>query len=244
MRAWVVLRAAWRLLRVVLHIAQGLIRVYLQLPRLAPAQRAAVVQSWSLGMLRCLGIRLQVLGQPANGPVMLVANHISWLDITVMHASLYCRFLSKSEVRDWPVVGRLADAAGTLYIERNSRRDAMRVMNHMVECLQDGQVLAVFPEGTTGDGQDVLPFHANLLQAPITAQAPVQPIGLHFLDAQGQRSLAPCYVGDDTLLQSLWRTVCAHGLVAQLHFGPVQWAQERDRRAWADDLRQAVIGLR
>ncbi|MBT0569862.1 1-acyl-sn-glycerol-3-phosphate acyltransferase [Curvibacter sp. CHRR-16] len=239
-----VLRAGWRMLRVVAHLSLGLARAYWQLPRLTQAQREQVVQAWAQAMLRHIGIRVQVLGQPAAGPVMLVANHISWLDIVVMHAAQYCRFLSKSEVHHWPVVGRLADAAGTLYIERDSRRDAMRVMHHMVERLQAGDVLAVFPEGTTGDGTDVLPFHANLLQAAISAGVAVQPIGLRFVDANGALSLAPCYVGDDSLLESLWRTLCANGLVAQVHFGEPQLAQERDRRAWAQDLRQAVIALR
>jgi len=106
-------------------------------------------------------------------------------------------------------------------------------------------VLAFFPEGTTGDGSTVLPFHANLLQAAITADAPVQALGLRFEDAaSGAPSFAPCYVGDESLLDSAWRTVCAPPLRAVLHCAPVQYAQGRDRRAFASNLREIVIGLR
>jgi 1-acyl-sn-glycerol-3-phosphate acyltransferase len=182
---------------------------------------------------------------PRTGPVLLAANHISWLDIVVLHAARHCRFISKADVASWPVVGALATAAGTLYITRESRRDALRVVHHMAEGLRKAQVLAVFPEGTTGDGTTVLPFHANLLQAAVSADAPVVPVGLRFVDARtGLTSFAPGYVGDDTLLSSVWRTLCAPNLVARVHFGTAQAARGRDRRAWALDLQKAVIALR
>jgi 1-acyl-sn-glycerol-3-phosphate acyltransferase len=107
------------------------------------------------------------------------------------------------------VVSTLANAADTLYITRESRRDAMRVVHQMAQCLRDGDVLAIFPEGTTGDGSTLLPFHANLLQAAISANAPVQPVALQFADATtGCISFAPCYV-EMTRCGSLWRTLCA-----------------------------------
>jgi 1-acyl-sn-glycerol-3-phosphate acyltransferase len=197
-------------------------------------------------MLACLGVQLRVIGEvPKTGPVLLVANHISWLDIVVMHAARHCRFISKSDIQHWPLVGTLATAAGTLYIARESRRDALRVVHRMAECLRAHDVLAVFPEGTTGDGSSVLPFHANLLQAAISADAPALPLGLRFADARtGATSFAPCYIGDDTLVGSIWRTLCAQDLVAVVHFGAAQTAQGRDRRTWAAALRKAVIGLR
>jgi 1-acyl-sn-glycerol-3-phosphate acyltransferase len=174
----------------------------------------------------------------------LASNHISWLDIVVIHAARHCRFISKSEIQHWPLVGTLATGAGTLYIERESRRDAMRVVHHMAERLQAGEVLAVFPEGTTGDGTHVLPFHANLLQAAIAVNAPIQPVALQFADSQGKQSFAPCYIGDDTLLGSLWRTLCSDGIQAVVTFGTSQTADGRDRRAWAAAVREAVIALR
>lgn len=229
-----------------LHILAGLLTILFRFPRLSQEQREIRVQVWSREMLARLGIRLMVKGAPATqGPMLLVANHISWLDITSLHAARYCRFVSKADVKGWPLIGVLASGVGTLFIERESRRDAMRVVHRMADSLRAGDVVAVFPEGTTSDGVSLLPFHANLLQAAITAAAPVQPVALQFLETHtGQRSPAPCYVGDDTLLGSVWRTVRARGITVQIVFGEPQAAQERDRRTWAADLRAAIEQLR
>lgn len=240
------LKGCWRLLRVLGHILAGLWIVAMRLPRLPQAQQNALVQVWAVQLLGHLGITLDVRGQPpVAGPVLLVANHISWLDIPVMHAARHCRFVSKSDVQDWPLVGTLATAAGTLYIERSSRRDASRMVGLMEAALRDNEVLAVFPEGTTGDGRLLLPFHANLLQAAVSADALAQPVGLRFVDqASGQASHAPSYMGDETLMGSIWRTVCAPPLVAVVHYGQPERAQGRERRAWIAQLRQTVDGLR
>jgi 1-acyl-sn-glycerol-3-phosphate acyltransferase len=175
----------------------------------------------------------------------MVANHISWLDILVMHAARHCRFVSKSDVRDWPLVGMLATGAGTLFIERTRRKDALRMVKDMADAMRNGDVVAIFPEGTTSDGRELLPFHANLIQAAILANAPVQPLSIQFKDAQtGQISWGPCYIGEDTLLGSMWRTLKSPPILAVVHFGEPQQAHGRDRRAWAHDLREQVIRLR
>jgi len=176
--------------------------------------------------------------------MLLVANHISWLDILVLHAARHCRFVSKSGVRHWPVIGTLASGAGTLYIERESRRDAMRVVHHMAESLRAAEVLAVFPEGTTSDGRQLMPFHGNLIQAAISADVPVQPVALSFITlSTQQQSFTPCYVGDDTFVGSIWRTLNGPPIAAVAAFGEPQIGQGRSRRAWAVDLRSAVEEL-
>ena len=196
------LRAAWRSSRALAHALGGVATFLVLFPRWTEARRHAQVQAWSLRMLALLGITLELHGQPPrSGPVLLVANHISWLDILVMHAACYCRFVSKADVRHWPLIGTLATGGGTIYIERESRRDALRVVHHMAESLQAGDVVAVFPEGTTSDGVDLLPFHANLIQAAVSAHAPAQPVALSFIEtATRAPSLTPCYIGDDTLV--------------------------------------------
>ncbi len=238
--------ALWRLLRGLLHALAGYATIRLRFPRLTVPEREARVQVWAKEMLRLLGIGLTVHGMPpAQGPLLLVANHISWLDILVMHAARHCRFVSKADVKHWPLIGTLATGAGTLYIERESRRDAMRVVHHMADRLRAGDVLAVFPEGTTSDGVRLLPFHANLIQAAISADAPVQPMALRFVDTpSGQTSLAPCYIGDDTLLGSIWRTLTAPGITAVVRYGLPQHAEGRDRRRFTADLQAAVQALR
>lgn len=240
------LRAIWKFLRGLWHVLVGMWTIYVRFPQLSPEQQAMRVQAWALQFLALWDIRIRVLGQPVvSGPALLVANHISWLDITVIHAARYCRFVSKSDIRQWPLVGALATGAGTLYIQRTSRKDALRTVHAMADAMKNGDVVAIFPEGTTSDGRELLPFHANLIEAAIQAQAPVQPIYLRFEDAKtGQNCFAPCYIGDDTLLGSMWRTLTAPRFTAVLHFGEPQYANGRDRRTWAKDLRQDIMGLR
>ena len=236
----------WRMLRILGHILAGLWIAAVRLPRQQPSQQSAQVQAWALALLGHAGITLEIRGRPPiTGPVLLVSNHISWLDIPVMHAARHCRFVSKSDVQDWPLIGTLATAAGTLYIERSSRRDALRMVHLMRDALNANEVLAVFPEGTTGDGRTLLAFHANLLQAAVSADAPVQPVGLRFVDkASGQTSYAPSYIGDETLIGSIWRTLCAPPIAAVVHYGEPEWAEGRDRRAWSHQLRNTVDALR
>jgi 1-acyl-sn-glycerol-3-phosphate acyltransferase len=234
-----------KFLRVIAQVLYGYWTIRTTFPKLNDAQQARYVEVWARGMLAIIGIEVRVKGHPAQGPVLMAANHISWLDILVMHAACHCRFVAKSEIRNWPLVGVLTTGGGSLYIERGSNRDAMRVVHQMAEALQQGQVLAVFPEGGTGDGVTLLPFHANLLQAAISAGAPIQPIALQFLDAQTQlTSLAPCYRDTDTLISSLWRTLCAPPLLAQVRYGDKQVAAGRNRREWASDLQVTVSHLR
>ena len=240
------LKAVFKLLLALLHILTGFITVLLVFPRLSAEQRQMRVQVWSRGMLRRIGIELVVKGQPdMRGPLMLVANHISWLDITSLHAARFCRFVSKADIAQWPFIGKLASGIGTLFLERSSRRDAMRVVHHMAASLRAGDVLAVFPEGTTSDGRSLLPFHANLIEAAIVANVPVQPVALQFIDrTTGEPSFAPCYIDDDTLAGSVWRTLVTPGIAVVITFGETQLAEGRDRRAWSKALQQAVSDLR
>ena len=239
------LRAIVKLARALLHILIGFFTILLVFPRLGAEQRQQRTQAWSLVMLRCIRVQLIVKGNPSlNGPLLLVANHMSWLDITALHAARFCRFVSKADIKKWPFIGLLASGIGTLFIERESRRDAMRVVHHMTASLQAGDVLGVFPEGTTTDGSALLPFHANLFQAAIAGNAPIQPVALQFIDTlTGQRSTAPCYVGDDTLARSVWRTLTASNIAVVINFGEPQFAEGRDRRALAKAMQQAVADL-
>lgn len=236
-----------KLTRVGLHLVRGLWIVNRHFPKWHAHQRSARIQAWARASLTLLRIDLKVNGAPpTNGPLLLVANHVSWLDIVVLLASCHCRFVSKSEIGQWPVVGTLTRAAGTLFITRSSRRDALRVVHQMAEKLHadSGMVLAIFPEGTTSNGLQVLPFHANLFQAAISANAPVQTVALRFEDAaSGQPSTAACYIDDDTFLGSVWRTLRAPQQRVVLSFGSTQQGEGRNRQAWAADARTEVTAL-
>ena len=240
------MRVIVKLLRGIWHVLLGWFTIYFRFPQLNPQQREARVQVWASQLLRIWDIELEVRGKPVLlGPALLVCNHISWLDIVVIHATRHCRFVSKSELREWPLIGTLATGAGTLYIERENRKDAMRMVKEMAGALKDGDVLAVFPEGTTGDGFDLLPFHANLIQSAIDGDAPIQPLALQYLDSRsGEISMAARFVGDDTLVGSIWSTLNSTGLRAIVNFGESEVAAGRDRRGWSQDLRQKVMDLK
>ena len=238
--------AAVRIVRAVAQGVRGLWLIRTRFPRFDAGEREACIEQWARGMLAILNIELRVEGaRPAAGRLLLVANHTSWLDILAILSARASRFIAKSEIRNWPLIGSVSAGAGTLFIERTQRRDALRTVHRTAEALAAGDIVAVFPEGATGDGRVLLPFHANLLQAAIAADAAALPVGIRFVDAAtGQPSSVATYTDDDTLVASLWRTLRADPLCAVVRFGTPQPAAGRDRRTWAADLHAAVDTLR
>jgi 1-acyl-sn-glycerol-3-phosphate acyltransferase len=234
-------RGAWRLGRVLAHLVRGALIARAEFDTASAAHRAARIQWWSALLLARLGIRLHPSGRFREGAQLIAANHVSWLDISAVHAVCpQARFVSKADVRAWPLLGALIARAGTLFIERENRRDALRVVHQSAEALQAGDTVAFFPEGTTSDGHHLLPFHANLLQAAVTTGAPVQPVALRFAEPGHAVSPSAAYVGETTLLQSLWRIACAQGLEVHVDvLEPVDPAG-LDRRALAEAVRARI----
>ncbi len=233
-------RALWRLLRATLHVLHGML-VMTRFPALDAAGRHERIRWWSAGLVRAMGLTLQVSGTPRPGATLIVANHISWLDIAAIHAAApHARFVSKADVLSWPLLGWLIRNAGTLFIERERKRDAVRVVHAVAEALKAGDTVAVFPEGTTGTGPELLPFHANLLQAAVATATPVQPVVLRFSDPRGPFSEAVTFIGDTTLLQSLWRVASAQGLAVSVELLPSVGTRHADRRALAAHLHELV----
>ena len=234
--------AAWRLFRATLHVLLGML-VMTRFPRLDAAGRHERIRWWSAGLLRVMGLTVQVSGTaPRPGATLLVANHVSWLDIAAIHAAVpHAHFVSKADVLRWPLLGRLIRNAGTLFIERERKRDALRVVHAMADALKAGDTVAIFPEGTTGTGPEPLPFHANLLQAAVATATPVQPVVLRFFDAAAAYSDAAVYIGETTLLQSMWRIASARGLGVQVQIlPPVATSAHSERRALAEHLRELI----
>jgi 1-acyl-sn-glycerol-3-phosphate acyltransferase len=235
------LRAVWRLLRALLHGLHGLAVVLLRFPTLDRAARQARIRWWSAKMLRVMGIALAFEGRFKPGAKLIVANHVSWVDILAVHAVCpEARFVSKADVQRWPLVGRLVAAAETLYLERERKRDALRVVHQIAEALRHGDSVAAFPEGTTGDGHALLPFHANLLQAAIATATPVQPVALRYADAVHAVSPAAQWLGDTTLAGSVWKLASARGLVVRVRVLPAVGSAHADRRRLAEHLRDLI----
>jgi 1-acyl-sn-glycerol-3-phosphate acyltransferase len=233
--------ALWRLLRVVLHVLHALAIMALRFGRYDTATKQQMVGWWSAKLLRLAGIGLQVQGTPRAGGTLVVANHVSWLDIAAIHAACpQARFVSKADVKHWPLLGWMVTQAGTLFIERERKRDAMRMVHDMAAALQRGETVAVFPEGTTGAGETLLPFHANLLQAAIAVQAPIQPVVLHFSEPGHRYAVSAQYIGDTSLAQSIWRVITARGLTVQVQFLSPQASAHADRRTLAASLQGQI----
>lgn len=222
-----------RFARVATHLAAGLGTTVFVFPWIGPPRKRALIRRWSRQMLRMLGVKSRVIWRHdggLHGNVLIVANHISWLDIFVLNAVQPARFIAKAELQRWPVVGRLSRNVGTLFIERERRRDTHAVNRHTVEALARGDLVAVFPEGTTSDGTRLLKFHSSLFQPIVDARGVVQPIAIRYRTPAGEYSDAPAFVGDLTMAGSFWRLTGERSLIAELHVLPPLPAAERNRR--------------
>ncbi|WP_374777240.1 1-acyl-sn-glycerol-3-phosphate acyltransferase [Streptomyces sp. NBC_01310] len=216
--------------------------------RLLPeGPRHAVVRAWSAALVRAFGIRITVHGSP--GPVggrLLVANHISWLDIPLVAAVLPCRMLAKSDIRSWPVLGRLAGRAGTLFIERDRIRALPATVETMTRALLAGDRVTVYPEGSTWCGRAQGTFRRAAFQSALDARVPVQPVRLAYVGCDGNPAGAPAFVGDDPLTASLWRIARARGVRAEVRLlpriPPGRYADRRDLAAAAQEAIAAASG--
>lgn len=218
----------------------GLAVVALCFPLAPAAQRNRLKAGWSRRLLAVMGIELRVLGALPEGG-LLVANHVSWLDIYVINAARPAGFVAKAEIRHWPLIGWLAQKTETLFIERGSHRHAQHIAHEMAARLKTGHRIAVFPEGTTSDGRQVMPFHAALFQPAISAGQPVQPLAIRYRDAAGRYTAAPAYIDEMSFGESVRNTLAQRGIVAELVVLPaIAVAATSDRRQLAKAAEDAI----
>ncbi|MFA7504194.1 MAG: lysophospholipid acyltransferase family protein [Burkholderiaceae bacterium] len=225
----------------------GLLTVFLVFPLVSQTRRDALVRRWSRMLLACCGVRVREVVRTGGealadqgGGRMLLANHISWLDIFVIDAIAPASFVAKSEIARWPLAGTLVARVGTVFIERGRRRAVRDVITALCRRLEAGGRAAVFPEGTTTDGGRILPFFGNLAQAAIDAKAPVVPIGLRYVDPDGIPSHAAAFIGDDHFLDAVWRITGHPELIAEMHVLPAIDASGMTRHALAEQARLAI----
>jgi 1-acyl-sn-glycerol-3-phosphate acyltransferase len=239
------LRRLWRLPRIALHFVHGLCTVLFAFQSLDAHARRTRIRRWSRRLLHLLNVDIRISGTLAHPNVLVVANHVSWLDIFALHSVGPVRFIAKSEIARWPLIGRLVRGVGTLFIERARRHDTHRVNRAMAAALADGDIVAVFPEGTVTNGTRLLPFKGSLLQPIIDAGGGVQPVAIRYRAPSGETSLAPAY-DDVTFIQSLWRICGTAALVVDLAAAPPLPAAGRQRRELARDAEaiiRAALGL-
>lgn len=232
----------WRAVRLALHLLAGVATVLLRYPFAPLTVRQSIRQRWSRRLLAIAGVELQPCGaRPAAG-CLLVANHVSWLDVFVINALVPSAFVAKAEVRDWPLLGWLAARNDTVFLRRGSRGHARLINAEIAAVLDSGRDVALFPEGTTTDGSHVLHFHAALLQPAIAAGHPVQPLAIRYLDARGGHCRAPAYVGDLSLAECVANILAAPRIVARVEvFAALPTGPGTDRRSIAATARNHIV---
>lgn len=231
------------LARLALHLAVGLAKAALLFPWLDAAGRDRRIQRWSQQLVRICGLTLQMdnaLQNQPESPALIICNHISWLDIFVINTIHPCRFVAKSDIRDWPLIGWLCDKSGTIFIARGRQRDVRRIYAGLVKSIHAGERVAFFPEGTTASQGTVLPFHANLFEAAIEAEVPVQPYAIRYVDAQGRLHTAADFVGEMSFLDSVIAIMQSRGMRAELIRLPAIDTRDAHRRELATAAREQI----
>ena len=233
----------WRYLRVMVHVIAGVATTLSIFPWLGVVQRRRRIQRWCEQLLAMLNVQSNVRGLDSNalpGNLLIVANHVSWLDIFVIDSIYPARFVAKSELSKWPMVRHLMHGCGTVFIERAKRHDTARVNKTISDVLRTGHCVAVFPEGTTSDGQRLLHFHAGLLQPVIDALGHIAPAAIRYRNALGESSRSTIYIGETTFLQSFWWVLGERALTVEITLLPLLAAQNRHRRELSHAAHHAI----
>jgi 1-acyl-sn-glycerol-3-phosphate acyltransferase len=188
-------------------------------PRASQSMRARILRWWSRKLLRILRIVIDVHGHPPDWQardLVIVANHISWLDIFVINAIRPTRFVAKSEIRDWPFVGWLCEKTGTIFIKRAKRSDTHKINQVMHDVLTSGDCVGLFPEGTTTGGDRLRKFHSSLFEPAVISGATVMPAAISYREESGERCAAPAYIEDVTFHQSITAIMACPKIIVEV----------------------------
>ena len=243
------LRRTFRLIRLFTHLLHGMLLTLLFSRRRQgdiTARFERIARWWSRRLCRILGLQVTVRGLPATGPALYVANHISWVDIPVLHGIAPAHLVSKAELRAWPLVGWLASRSGTLFIRRGERNAASETIERITWFLRRGRSILVFAEGTTGTGEAIKRFRPRLFAAATLSKRPVQPVAIRYpAEDEAINPLIP-FVGDDAFVPHLLRLLGQRSIPVVITFCPVIASTGLDRRVLAARTQHAVaevIGL-
>ena len=235
---------SFRLLRLVLHLLQGVVLVLVAFPWVSTKTRLQIEHRWHRSLLNVLNIHIRMHGVApdlSTHSMFVVANHISWLDIYLLNAVRPVNFVSKAEVRSWPLIGWLAHKTGTLFIDRTKRHDTARVNHQLSSILHSGGCVAIFPEGTTSDGSMLRPFHASLLQPAVHCDCKIWPVALRYTYNDGSLNSAPAYVDEMSFTDSLFMVLSQRVIYAETVFNTPIATHGKTRRELAREA-ELVIG--
>ncbi|HEY8101573.1 MAG TPA: lysophospholipid acyltransferase family protein [Burkholderiaceae bacterium] len=233
----------FKLLRVFAHLFIGLSTCAVVFPLANRAGRERCIKKWSIKLLNICGVQVEVMHTTSAPPTqcaLIIANHVSWLDIFVMNSFHPCRFVAKSEIRDWPLLGWLCAKSGAIFIARGRIRDVRRIFEGLVASIKAGEHVAFFPEGTTAAQGGLLPFHSNLFEAAIDADVPIQPFAIRYVDAGGRLHSVVDFIGDMSFAQSMIAILKVGGIKAILTRLPIIETKGSHRRELAGAARQAI----
>lgn len=203
--------------------------------------RKIVLNGWGRSMALILGMRIRTIGEPPRPPFFLVSNHLSYVDIIAYAACLECVFISRNDIADWPGIGLLARTVGTIFINREKLHDIPRVIAEINQALDEGLGVILFPEGTSGAGDRVLPFHASLLDPAAKASYPVSFASISYRTRPGETPayLAVSWWGDMTFTPHVMELLKLSGFEATITFGSHAIGSD-DRKELAKSLWRAV----
>ncbi len=177
-----------------------------------------IIMGWKRAVAWCVDLKVQLHGRIHEQPTLLIANHISWLDIIGIGARIPTVFVAKSDVLRWPLIGHLARLSGTEFIDRNSPVALRAANTAIVKRIRAGEHVVFFAEGTTGDGTQVLPFKSGIFQLPIEHGIPLQTLALRYV-RDGERDTVAPFIGDDGFVQHLLRIIAAGTTELRLQLG-------------------------
>lgn len=215
-------------------------------PRISSARRRALTRWWCAKLLRILNVSALVEGRPPRSgarATMVAANHVSWLDIFVISSARPTRFVAKSEIRDWPVAGWIAEKSGTLFVRRDQLRDTARINARVHAALSEGDCVGLFPEGITTEGDTLLKFHSALFEPAVANAAHVYPVAIRYEDRRGGLCREASFAGDRTFMQSLALIIRQKGVVAKIAFAEPLEAGQMTRREAAKQARKEIALL-
>ena len=212
----------YRFILVTLHVIVGLLILASFWSFCNQRTRDKLIQWWNKGLLWRFNIQVVVYGQPTQSEnnCMILANHISWIDIHALNSVSPVRFIAKSDINTWPVFGYLARKSGTIFINRNNRKDTARIVDTTASCLLDGNNVAFFPEGTTTDGTLLARFKSSIVQAAINANATIHPVAIRYPNADGSINTKLAYAGETTMAEAMMQVFKTKQPVVELHFLP------------------------